>query len=203
MKYQDMFSNILKYIPVHLQSSVLPRLPCNLRVPTYPAHLSHDKIVSRLAAHKHHGIVRNHPQRAIVPPLATILATPGVTHRVNHAIHTPHRAQYRRRNRISQSADEHGAEGGDVVLVEVLVRALRRVEGQHCGFGLRRRGLHLFVRGVFVGVGDLGCFAEAADAAAVPGADEEGGDAGGEDETVCVWISLWVGFGEGSWKGMH
>ena len=68
-----------------------------------------------------------------------------------------------------------------MVLAEVLVRALRRVEGEERllrGWG---GGLHLLVRGVLEGVGDLGCFAEGAHAAAVPGADDEGADGGAED----------------------
>lgn len=65
-----------------------------------------------------------------------------------------------------------------MVLVEVLVGALRSVEGQHGALGGGRGGLDLLVRGVFEGVRDLGRFTEGADTAAVPGADEEGGDAG-------------------------
>lgn len=42
----------------------------------------------------------------------------------------------------------------------------------------------MFVGCVFVGVRNLGCFAEAANAAAVPGTDEECGNAGGEDVAV-------------------
>ena len=41
--------------------------------------------------------------------------------------------------------------------------------------------MDLFVRGVFEGVGDFGGLTEGAYAAAVPGADEEGGDGGEED----------------------
>ena len=41
--------------------------------------------------------------------------------------------------------------------------------------------MHLLVGGVFEGIGDLGGFAEGADARAEPHADEEGGDCGGED----------------------
>lgn len=62
--------------------------------------------------------------------------------------------------------------------------ALRAVEGVH-GLGLGGRGGgDLLVGGVFVGVGDFGEFAEAADARAEPGADEEGGDGGGEGVAV-------------------
>lgn len=68
-----------------------------------------------------------------------------------------------------------------MVLAEVLVRALRRVEGEERLLGRGGGGLHLLVRGVLEGVGDLGCFAEGAHAAAVPGADEEGADGGAED----------------------
>ena len=71
-----------------------------------------------------------------------------------------------------------------MVLIEVLVRALGRVEGEHSGPGWGRGGLNLFVGCVFVGVRNLGCFAEAANAAAVPGTDEERGNAGGEDVAV-------------------
>jgi hypothetical protein len=68
-----------------------------------------------------------------------------------------------------------------VVLAEVLVRALGRVEGEERFLGGRGRGLDLLVGGVFEGVGDLGGFAEGADAAAVPGADDEGADDCAED----------------------
>jgi hypothetical protein len=49
----------------------------------------------------------------------------------------------------------------------------------------------LFVGCVFIGVRDFGCFAEAADAAAMPDADEECGDAGGKDVAMGWWVSLW------------
>lgn len=49
----------------------------------------------------------------------------------------------------------------------------------------------MFVGCVFIGVRDFGCFAEAADTAAMPDADEECGDAGGKDVAVGWWVSLW------------
>lgn len=68
-----------------------------------------------------------------------------------------------------------------MVLAEVLVSALSGVEGEHGGFGGGSCGLDLFVRRVFEGVRDLGCFAEGAYAPAEPDADEEGGDGGAND----------------------
>jgi hypothetical protein len=133
--------------------------------------------------------MRQHPQRTIVPPLPSLLPTPRIPNRINNAIHTPHRAQRRRHNRVLESRNQHSAQRRDVVLVEVLVCALRAVEGQHGGLCGGRGCLHLFVGGVFVGVGDLGCFAEGAYAAAVPGAHEEGGDCG-EENVAGVWVSM-------------
>lgn len=68
-----------------------------------------------------------------------------------------------------------------MALAKVLVSALSGVEGEHGGFGGRSGRLDLFVRRVFEGVRDLGCFAEGAYARAEPDADEEGGDGGTED----------------------
>lgn len=80
-----------------------------------------------------------------------------------------------------------------MVLAEVLVRALRGVEGEERFFGSRGGGLDLLVGGVFEGVGHFGGFAEGADAAAVPGADDEGADDCAEDVAEgCVS----EGFGE-------
>jgi hypothetical protein len=72
-----------------------------------------------------------------------------------------------------------------VVLIEVLVSALRRVEEEHGrGFG-GRGGLHLFVGGIFVRVRDLSEFAVLADMdEALPGADKECGESGEEDVAV-------------------
>ena len=125
--------------------------------------------------------MRNHPQRPIIPPLPALLPTPRIPNRINHPVHTPNRAQHRRRNGPPQSGNKQSAEDGGVVLAEVLVRALRRVEGEERLLRSWGGGLHLLVRGVLEGVGDLGRFAEGAHAAAVPGADEEGADGGAED----------------------
>ena len=62
------------------------------------------------------------------------------------------------------------------MLVEVLVCALGRVEGQHRLLGRGGSGLNLLVRSVFEGVGDLRGFAEGADLSAMPEAYEEGAD---------------------------
>jgi hypothetical protein len=48
----------------------------------------------------------------------------------------------------------------------------------------------LLVGGVFEGVGHLGCFAEGADAAAVPGAHEEGADYCAEDVAEGVLVRM-------------
>jgi hypothetical protein len=143
--------------------------------------LCHDQIISSLSAHKHHSIMRQHPQRTIVPPLAAVLPTPRVPNRIHNPVHAPHRAEHTSRDRVFQSSDEHSSQRGDVVLAEVLVGALRAVEGQHGGLCGGGGGLHLLVGGVFEGVRDLGCFAETTDPGAVPGADEEGRYCGEQD----------------------
>jgi hypothetical protein len=127
--------------------------------------------------------MRQHPQRTIVPALAALTAI-RVAQRIHDAVDRPHGAQRRRRNRELETGNRHGAERGRVVLVEVLVRTLRRVEGEHGLGGRRGCGLDLLVRGVFEGVRDFGGLAERANAAAVPGTDDEGGDGGEEDVAV-------------------
>jgi hypothetical protein len=125
--------------------------------------------------------VRNHPQRTVVPSLTALLTTVCVSNGVHNAVDTPHRTENRCSNRPSQTRDQQCADDGWVILAEVLVCALRRVERKH---GLLRRGrcsLDLLVGRVFEGVGDLGRLAERADAATVPGADEEGADDSTED----------------------
>ena len=125
--------------------------------------------------------MRNHPQRTIIPPLTALLTTVRVPNSIHNAVDTPHSSEDSSSDRPPQSTDKQCANDGGVVLAEILVRALSRVEGKHGFLGRRRGGLHLLVRGVFEGVGNLGCLAEGTDAAAVPGADEEGADNGAED----------------------
>jgi hypothetical protein len=74
--------------------------------------------------------MRNNTRSTIVPALATILCTPRIPHRIKDAVNTPGRAQNRRDNGKSEARNEHCAEGGNVVLVEVLVGALSGVEGE-------------------------------------------------------------------------
>jgi hypothetical protein len=135
--------------------------------------------------------MRQHPQCTIVPPLATILTTPRVSNRIHNPVDTPHRAQHTSRDRVSQASNEQSSQRGDVVLVEVLVGALRAVESQHGGLCGGGGGLHLLVGGVFEGVGDLGCFAEAANARAMPRADEEGGYCREEDVAGDRSVGAW------------
>ena len=87
---------------------------------------------------------------------------------------------------MRESRDEQTTHSRKVVLAEVLVTALRGVEGEELGLLLGRGGLDLLVGGVFVGVGDLGSFAEAADTDTKVGAGEEGGDYGEEDVAESV-----------------
>ena len=137
--------------------------------------------------------MRNHPQRTVVPPLSTLLPTPRVPNRIHHPVHAPDCAQHSSSNRPPKPGDKQRADDGGVVLAEVLVRALRRVEGEHGLLRCRRRRLDLLVGRVFEGVGDLGRFAEAAHAAAVPGADDEGADDCAEDVAGGLLVR---GFGE-------
>jgi hypothetical protein len=124
--------------------------------------------------------VRQNPQNTIVPALAT-LATIRVPNRIDDAVDRPHSSQNSRRGGVLEAGNRHCAQSSRVVLVEVLVRALGGVEGQH-GFGRRGRcGLDLLVGGVLEGVRHFGGFAECADAPALPGADYEGRDGGEED----------------------
>jgi hypothetical protein len=174
------FSPDLSYNSSPHTSIPPPPKPISPLHPTFP--LTSRKIPRRLPRHTHKHIMRNHPPRAPIPALAGLTLRPRIPHRIRHTVHTPHRAQHRRRNRPLQSRDQHSAQGGRQVLAKVLVRALRAVERQHGFLGRGRGGLDLLVRGVFEGVRDFRCFAEAADAGAVPGADEEGGDAGEENE---------------------
>lgn len=74
--------------------------------------------------------MRNHPQNTVIPSF-TSLASIRVSKRIDDAVHRPHGTQHRRRHRVLESGNEHGAQSRGVVLVEVLVRALRRVEGDH------------------------------------------------------------------------
>lgn len=68
-----------------------------------------------------------------------------------------------------------------MVLAEVLVRALRRVEREHGLLRRGRSGLDLLVGRVLERVGDLGRLAQPSDVAAVPDADEEGANDGTEN----------------------
>lgn len=73
-----------------------------------------------------------------------------------------------------------------MVLAEVLVAALRSVEGEELGLALGGRALDLLPGSVLEGVWDLCSFAEGANAYAENAASEEGGDYGEEDvAAVC------------------
>ena len=78
-----------------------------------------------------------------------------------------------------------------MVLVEVLMGALRAVEGEEDELARGWGGGDLFIGGVFVGVGDFGGFAEAAYADAEPGGDEDGGYGGGEDVAGGGLVGVW------------
>lgn len=125
--------------------------------------------------------MRYNTRSTIIPARTPSLRTPRIPDRIKNTINTPRGAERRRRQWESQPRNEHSAESGRVVLAEVLVSALSGVEGEHGGFGGGSCGLDLFVRRVFEGVRDLGCFAEGAYAPAEPDADEEGGDGGAND----------------------
>lgn len=125
--------------------------------------------------------MRDHPQSTVVSALATLSATVSVANSVHDPVDAPDSSQDSGGNGPPQTRDQECADDGGVVLVEVLVCALGRVERKHSILRRGRSGLHLFVRGVFVGIGDLGCLAEGANTATVPCADEEGADDGTED----------------------
>lgn len=145
--------------------------------------LSHRNLVRRDTGHDDERIVRQHPRRTIVPALTTLLTTVCVTHSIHDPVDAPDRAQDSGSYRPPESRDQERADDGRVILAEVLVRALGRVEGQHGLLRAGRRGLDLLVRGVFEGVRYLGRFAEGPDATAVPGTDEKRADDGAEDIT--------------------
>lgn len=113
--------------------------------------------------HYEHAIVRQLPRNTIVPALATILARVLVSDRVHHAIDSPHSSHNADSSRELESSNEHSAESRGVILVEVLVRALGAVEGDHCFCGRGRGRLDLFVGRIFIWVWDLGGLAGAAD----------------------------------------
>ena len=124
--------------------------------------------------------MRQQAHSAIVPPRSIIRPT-RIPPSIQHPADAKRSAQRRSGARILEAGDQERAQEVGVVLVEVLVPALRGVEGVH-GFARGRgRGLDLLVRCVLVGVRDLGRFAEAAYAHAEPGADEEGRYCGEED----------------------
>jgi hypothetical protein len=100
-------------------------------------YLGHGDLIRRDTAHDDQRVVGNHPQCAIVPSLTALLTTVCVPNSVHNAVDTPHRAENRSSNRPSQARDQQCADDGGVVLAEVLVRALGRVERKH---GLLRRG---------------------------------------------------------------
>lgn len=129
-----------------------------------------------------------HPKRAIIPALAALAATARIPQRIHDAIHAPDGAQDTDSDGVLEACNGHCAEGSGVVFIEVLVGALCGVEGEHGGFGRRRRRLHLLVRRVFERVWDFGGFATPAYVAAVPDAYEEGGDCGEQD--VAVGLSV-------------
>ena len=157
-------------------------LHCNLQC------LSHRNLVRRDSGHDNQRVVRNHPQSAVVPALTTLLTTVCVSNSVNDPVDAPDSSENGCRDRPAEARDQKCAEDGGVVLVEVLVRALSRVEGKHGLLGRGRCGLDLLVRCIFEGVGDLCGLAERADAAAVPGANDEGADDGAEDiASGCRW----------------
>lgn len=143
--------------------------------------LSHSNLVRRDTAHDNQRIMRNHPQRTIVPSLATLLTTVRVPNSIHNTVDAPHSAEDSCSDGPPQTRDQECADDGGVVLAKVLVRALSRVEGKHGLLRCGRGRLDLLVGGVFEGVRDLCGFAEGADAASVPGTDEEGADDGAKD----------------------
>jgi hypothetical protein len=145
-----------------------------------PPSLSHRNLPRRNPTHNNHPILRQYPRNSIIPPLPPLLPI-RIPMRINHTINTPRSTQHSRCARVLQARDEHRGEPDGDVLVEVLVPALRAVEGVESLLALGRGRLHLLVGGVFVGVGELCGASEGADAEAEVGADEEGGDGGEED----------------------
>lgn len=125
----------------------------------------HAQVIGDLGRSENKRVMRKHPQSTIVPSLST-LKTLCVSPSIQHTVDAPDRTQHTGSNRVLDARDEERSEEGGVVLVEVLVAALGAVEVDH-GLGLcRRRGLHLLVGGILVGVGDFCGLAEATDAAA-------------------------------------
>jgi len=116
--------------------------------------------------------MRHEPYDAIISPLPsalrTLLLCLRIANRVNRPVDSPDRAGDSRSLRIPKPSNQQRRERCWVILVIVLVRALCAVEEVHRLLLVRGCGLDLLVRGVFVGVGDLGGLAEAADADAVP-----------------------------------
>lgn len=135
------------------------------------------------ACHNKKHILRQQPTSTIIPPLLTPIRIPN---RIQNPIEAPEEPNRRRRNWIRNPRNQQRALHSRHILEKVLMSALRAVEGIHglcvCGRGRR----DLLVGGVFVGVGDLGGFAEGGYAAAKPGADEEGADDGEEGPARCV-----------------
>lgn len=147
----------------------------------YAEALSHSNLVCRDTRHENQRVVRQHPRGTVVPALAALLAAVCVTNSVHNPVDAPDCAQNGSSHRPSEARDQECANDGGVVLAEVLVGALGRVERQHGLLARGSCGLDLLVRGVFEGVRDLGCLAEGTNTAAVPGTDEEGADDGAED----------------------
>ena len=126
------FHIIITFLHVHYVPHLVPYKHRPPPLPTGKLQLNpllHNQIPNSLDTPPHQDILRNHPPSAIVPANTTPLPTPRIPNRVNHTINTPHAAQHSRSNRVPQTSNEHCAEGGDVVFVAVLMRALGRVEG--------------------------------------------------------------------------
>jgi hypothetical protein len=144
----------------------------------------HRKLVRTRRRHTKQPKMHNLPQRSVIPALASLLSSRLVSNSIHHTVRRPQRTHDAHRPGVPEPRNQHGCESGRVVLVEVLVGALRAIEGDHCRGARGRSGLDLFVRGIFVGVGNFGGLASAANVGAVPDADEECGDAGEEDVAI-------------------
>ena len=108
-------------------------------------HLSHSDFVCRDTGHDDQRVVRNHPQNTVVPTLASLLTAFGVADSVDDPVDTPESSKDRSGNGPPQTRDQQCAEDSGVVLVEVLVRALGRVESEHRLLRCRRGSLNLLV----------------------------------------------------------
>lgn len=188
-----------KHFTINIRVPPAPSDPTPIEYMYTPYHpLRHDQVVASLDRQPEQPEPPKEVPDASVPPLALLLGDVHVPLREEHPVDAPEDAEGGGGDGVAQAGEEEEGEVVGVVLEEVGVGALGRVEaGEAVAEGVRVGGVDLLIGGVGVGVGDAGGAAGGADGYAVPDVDEGGEGAGEDDVAGGCQIGRRKGFGVG------